>query len=528
MRLFAQLAFAGILGLLVRNANASGQDKDKKKADAFEKTPVDWYGDPLPANAMARLGTTRWRHVGKGPYRTEVAALAFSPDGKTVASLGYNSVCLWERGTGRRLGEFETAPYGDGPQLTFSADSSRLRVTDQSGLRASYVRFNEVRFNEGRALERSRWRTDPDGSPGAKWARSVPGLTRRARTPEGRSYVTQEDYLVVQRDRETDRYMRAFGPLRETVRSLAISPKGKLACLLRREVVLFDIATGKEAGRISVPMHYPLALAFSPDGQTLAVGHTNGYIRMVDLKNVSAPTRITGHQTPVLALAFAPNGKWLASVSSDSLRLWDMTTGEEQRVLPGSVFGFTAMALSPDGKIMATGHERVIELWDTDTWKRIEQFPVAIPVDVLAFSPDGKTLLSNIGQVDIGKERKYRLGEGVWSNIAYSADGGTVAKTSRKGHGPFLFRPDGTKIHSFHIDLLGGPFALAPLGTSVAGATRDSTGLALYEAATGRVRRSFDTRSSVDAVAFSADARRLAGSARGVISVWDTASPTTL
>jgi WD40 repeat protein len=516
MRPSVPLMLAGLAALLMGGVRAPGQDKTKP--DVFEKMAVDWYGDPLPANAMARLGTRRWRHVGKGPYRTEVAALAFAPDGKTVASVGHNSVCLWERGSGRLLGEFEIVPCREAPTLTFSANGNRLSVSTASGPEAYFLR------SEGPlAVESLRWRPHPHGAWAGKWDRAVPGAAQMALAPDGRSYVAVEGRSLVQRHGETDREPRRFGPFRETIRSLAISPKGKLACLLRSEVVLFDLVSGKDAGRIDVPMHYPLALAFAPDGQTLAVGHTNGFIRMVDLRHLETPTRITGHQAPVLALAFAPSGKWLASLSSDSLRLWDMTTGEEKRVLPGSVFGFTAMALAPDGKIMATGHERVIVLWDTDTWKKLEEFPVAVSVDALAFAPDGKTLLSNIGRIDMEQPRKYRFTEGVWSNIAFSADGGTVVKTSRKGHGPFLFRADGTSVHSFYVDLLGGPFAVAPLGTTIAGAMRESGQVSLYEPVTGRTRRNFDTGAPVEAIAFAPDARTLAATAAKAVCVWNVA-----
>src|SRR5207248_2914447 len=89
-------------------------------APATAQPRADRYGDPLPENAIARLGTARLRHADN------IRVVAYSPDGKTLASAGSDSVIrLWHSETGRLLNELR-GHRAHVLSLAFSPDSKRL------------------------------------------------------------------------------------------------------------------------------------------------------------------------------------------------------------------------------------------------------------------------------------------------------------------------------------------------------------------------------------------------------------------
>jgi WD40 repeat protein len=489
------LAVAVVLSTFL--ADAAGQAKDKKLFPD-EKKAVDLYGDPLPENAMARLGTLRWRHLSGGRYRQVIDALAFSPDGRTLASLSAGNICLWETKSGAMLREFGSNGYGFDPWLRYATDGKTIIAGGEINLRPVVRHWNAIKGEDISSRKTDAKLPPRDLSPDGS-VQAIKGDSLRLIDP-----VTR---------RELHRLPKCY--------EFAFSSDGKIACLIRNGVVLYDVASGKEVGRIAETMHYPMALAFSPDGKALAIGHSNGAIRLVNLKKPKLSPDTTGHRAPVKALAFHPGGKWLVSASADSLRIWDMNSGEEKRVLPGSVFGYTSMALSPNGNILAAAQERFIHLYDTATWLKTDTFAAEIAVEGLAFSPDGKTLLSNIGQIDLAK-KKYRLASGIYPASAFSPDGGVLARGTSRGWGPYLFRADGSKINAFQIDLLGGPFVLSPLGKSIVTAKRDVREVVIYEQDTGKRRWSMWIPNPALALALSPDARLLAVGMNTDIWVWDS------
>jgi WD40 repeat protein len=228
-------------------------------------------------------------------------------------------------------------------------------------------------------------------------------------SPNGQTLATASglnDQSVKLWDLRTGRLIRTIKQPDWFVKSVAFSPDSKTLALgiwntaaSKPEVEVLNIKTGKSIYSFQGSSQSNLTVAFSPDGKTLASGNEDSTIQLWDL-GTGKLIRTLNHGAAVRAIDFSKDGKTLFSESyTQTVKSWNLQTGEliSTPIADSGIVFVNAVAFHPNDQIVASalgGENAPLNLLDLKTGNAIGQLTESGTVSSLAFSPNGKTLVS--------------------------------------------------------------------------------------------------------------------------------------
>jgi WD40 repeat protein len=339
------------------------------------------------ADHLIRLwSTTDWRQVGtlKG-HRHEIWALAIAPHGRWLATGSKDeSVRVWDLAPPAPRRTILPRPQNLAQAVLSAGAIFPMRYTDGT------IRYAELPMSP---------KPSPCASPFA-----ITEITSSAISADGEIMahgLTNHTVRIWETESQAERW--TLGPFAAPIHRLSFSTDGKrLAGLTTdsRFLYVWSVIDGQQLVMATSTLGAVLLTAsplFSPDTQSLAMGHTSGDVSLWQLGGKRAGIRLAGHKGAVFSLAFSPNGRLLATTSDDgTMKLWDTTSCEEQCTLRGQLLSLHGVGFAPSGRRVAagTGGGRV-SMWDVETLQQLATFE-GPPGRVLwlRFHPDTQSLVA--------------------------------------------------------------------------------------------------------------------------------------
>jgi len=461
-------------------------------------------------------GTAKVWEAASGRQLLEVAGppgdvgfdIAFSPEGKQLATSWTGQVIAWDAVTGEKLFSLPGEVMGmAADRIQFSQDGTRLAVANMDGLPKVWdiATRTEVFSLTGHAQICDGIAFSPDGQRLATG--DIAGIVKIWDSATGQELLTLEQGGMVHSvtfspdgqllatasesgqlmvwDSSTGRQVLSL-PTQSGLYDVAFMPDGKRLVSTHQDGTagVWDVASGRQVLTLAGHVSTVISVSASPDNQRVATSGYDGTVKLWSIAPGHELLTILAHNDQIWDVAYSPDGARLGTVSFDGTgKLWDPSSGLlALSLMPdGKAGGLTGLAFSPDGSRLAIGGgDGTVYIDDSIAGQTVLTLTGHMGAVLgLAFSPDGKYLATaswdgtaRVWDIDSAKEMARFTGHGsdhILSGVAFSPDGARVFTGADDGYVREWDATTGQELRTFSgegFDIYG--VALSPNGKLLA------------------------------------------------------------